>query len=241
MDINGEQTGFIESLIGLQNGSLNIDFVALDAVLIAGMLISWFALFMALLAVRNVKRQAASSYRLYEKIVHDLQIAGSGAIGMGQRIIALEKKISSEGIVRDDNSIKQPDLEKHYPDTLKVPSQAKLQSVSKKPGKSELEDQPLKAMFAENIPLVALNKNLVAQEKVDESQQNVESSENRMDEKKTVLQKIEDPFEIAKGLLQRGIAQAEVAKRCGLSLSETALMAMVLKNKNSVGASRLAS
>ncbi len=243
MDIAGDQTWTLNSFAALQNWVSSVEFVALDIVLIAGMMISWLALFIALVAVKKVKKQAASSYRLYEKIVHDLHIAGSGAIGMGQRIIALEKRINGQASIAfgEENPSRDylSEKENHYPSSQSTTQRPNLQSVPKPNIEAESDkEEALPAMFSEKISLTSASHEVAGEsnKKTDQSVKDI-VEENT---KKTILQQIEDPFELAKGLLQRGIAQAEVAKRCGLSLSETALMAMVLKNKNGAAASRLA-
>lgn len=168
----------------------NLDTGALtpmDITLVAGLLVSWLALALALVAIKRIKNQSATSYRLYEKIVHDLHIASSGAIGMGQRIIAMEKRLAKQYVISQPQS-----------------PQPHLQAVPNPP--------------------------LPTQTPVTISSPVAKSAEDLID----------NPFDLAKHLLRRGISQEEVSRRCQLSASETALMAMVLNNRDKA-ANRLAS
>ena len=175
--------------------SLNL--TSMDLALIGSLLVSWAALVLILSAMKRVKKQSSTTYKLCEKLVHDLHIASSGAIGMGQRIIAMERKIAN-----------QPEVATAKPVLRAVPKQA--------------EPAPL-PNFANLI-----NSSI--------SETPVQTPVSKTESPKAE----ENPFDTAKALLRRGVAQKEVARRCGLSLSETALMAMVLNNREG-RASRLAS
>lgn len=174
----------------------NLSLSLTDLSLIAALGLSWVALFLALAAIKRIKAQADKSFRLYEKMAHDLQIASSGAIGMGQRIISLEKKLTA----------KKSELA-HTPT-----NSAPIQLVS-----------PSANVFAPTLP----------------ASKNAPIAEEARPVKKPDAEP-DNPFDLAKKLLSRGMSEADVASRCGLSLSETALMALVMRNKQQV-AGRFAS
>jgi hypothetical protein len=187
--------------LGAWFAELNLNSV--DLALIASLVVSWAALVLALSAIKKIKKQSATSYRLYEKIVHDLHIASSGAIGMGQRIIAVERKMAS-GV------------------SNKAEPKPRLQAVPK------TEPTTAPANFASLI-----NESIRAGANNLNSSISVPSKfkPGKAKPQPEPLSEEENPFDTAKHLLRRGLDQAEVARRCGLSLSETALMAMVLNNR----------
>ena len=68
----------------------------LDLLLLATMAASWVALAVAVVLIRKVKNSSEASLAMVQDLNRDLQVAGRGAIGMGQRIIALERKLASQ-------------------------------------------------------------------------------------------------------------------------------------------------
>jgi len=72
----------------------------LDVALVGTILISWVALAIALLCYARLSKQAGLTQTLYQRLDHNLQVANSGSIGMGKRLIELERQLSKS----DDES-----------------------------------------------------------------------------------------------------------------------------------------
>jgi len=70
--------------------------VWLDVALGGSILISWLALAVALLCYARLRKQAGLTQTLYQRLDHNLQVTNSGSIGMGKRLIELERKLSAE-------------------------------------------------------------------------------------------------------------------------------------------------
>ena len=51
------------------------------------------ALLLALLSLRQVHRQAAATEKMLQKLTRELAASSSGSVGMGQRLIAMEKRL----------------------------------------------------------------------------------------------------------------------------------------------------
>ncbi len=60
------------------------------------LLLSLLALVLAGFALSRVQRQMEEAQKLYQKISRDLALATSGSIGMGQRLLAMEKRLREQ-------------------------------------------------------------------------------------------------------------------------------------------------
>jgi len=69
--------------------------VWLDLALIGSILISWVALAIALLCYARLRKQASLTQTLYQRLDHGLQVTNSGSIGMGKRLVELERRLSA--------------------------------------------------------------------------------------------------------------------------------------------------
>lgn len=68
--------------------------VWLDVALVGTILISWVALAIALLCYARLRKQAGLTQTLYQRLDHNLQVTNSGSIGMGKRLIELERQLT---------------------------------------------------------------------------------------------------------------------------------------------------
>ncbi|WP_111640561.1 DUF2802 domain-containing protein [Marinimicrobium alkaliphilum] len=57
------------------------------------LLVSGVALILAVLALAQARRQAQATQRVYDRLGRELALANSGAMGMGQRLLSLERKL----------------------------------------------------------------------------------------------------------------------------------------------------
>ncbi len=76
----------------------------MELALIGSVVISWIAVAAALTAMLRVRRQSALTEKLYRRLNHDLQVANSGSVGMGKRLLSVERSLQ-------DTSRKQEVLE----------------------------------------------------------------------------------------------------------------------------------
>ena len=64
--------------------------------LLASLLISLVALVFALISLRRVRQQARETEKLIHKLMRDVAASSSGSVGMGQRLLAMEKRLQSD-------------------------------------------------------------------------------------------------------------------------------------------------
>jgi uncharacterized protein DUF2802 len=65
----------------------------LDVALIGSVVVSWAAVALSLFCIRRQRHQAMLTRKLYDRLEHDLQLTNSGSIGMGKRLVAMEKAL----------------------------------------------------------------------------------------------------------------------------------------------------
>lgn len=213
-----------------------MDLFAFENIVVVGLVLSWTATFVALVTMLNIKKQAKASNKLYEKIVNDLQVANSGAVGMGQRIIALEKKLGS-GFEASSMAANVGEIDQQSTKTAKIKQKTR---VVKTPLKTESiqvdKSKEIEKPFTESEPMVAIFSEKTSLKSKSIQAHSMQTSKPQQNDNP----KREDPIDRAKHLLLEGVDHADVARRCGLSDSEAALMAMVLKNKNTKAAAQIA-
>jgi Flp pilus assembly protein TadB len=83
--------------------------IALTVSLAVLALVSVVALAVALLSWRHVRRQADANEKLIQKLMREVAAASSGSIGMGQRLLAMEKRLQT-------SSSKAPEKIDYYND-----------------------------------------------------------------------------------------------------------------------------
>ncbi len=67
----------------------------LEIALIVSLAISLLALILAIISLKATRRQADSSEKLLQKLARDLAASTSGSVGMGQRLLAMEKRLQT--------------------------------------------------------------------------------------------------------------------------------------------------
>lgn len=68
----------------------------LEMGLLASALISVIALAIALFSLKQVRRQADANEKLIQKLMREVAASSSGSVGMGQRLLAMEKRLQSD-------------------------------------------------------------------------------------------------------------------------------------------------
>jgi Flp pilus assembly protein TadB len=71
--------------------------------------VSVIALVIAVLSLKHVRRQADANEKLIQKLMREVAASSSGSVGMGQRLLAMEKRLQS-------NATKQPEKIDYYND-----------------------------------------------------------------------------------------------------------------------------
>ncbi len=66
----------------------------LEIGLMVSTLVSVLAVVIAIASVSRMRKQAALTQKLYQRLDHNQQVSNSSAMGMGKRLIALEKQLN---------------------------------------------------------------------------------------------------------------------------------------------------
>ncbi len=66
-----------------------------EIILIASLVFSLLALFVAIISLKTSRNQAANNEKLLQKLMRDLAASNSGSVGMGQRLLAMEKRLQN--------------------------------------------------------------------------------------------------------------------------------------------------
>lgn len=72
---------------------VTIPLTPLEIGLIASLLVSVVALIVAFKSLRVARAQQANTEKLIQKLARDLAMSNSGSVGMGQRLLAMEKRL----------------------------------------------------------------------------------------------------------------------------------------------------
>jgi len=81
----------------------------LEMGLSASAVVSVIALVIAVLSLKHVRRQADANEKLIQKLMREVAASSSGSVGMGQRLLAMEKRLQA-------NATKQPEKIDYYND-----------------------------------------------------------------------------------------------------------------------------
>jgi hypothetical protein len=68
----------------------------LEIGLIASLLVSVVALIVAVKSLKVARAQQDNTEKLIQKLARDLAVSNSGSVGMGQRLLAMEKRLQEE-------------------------------------------------------------------------------------------------------------------------------------------------
>jgi Flp pilus assembly protein TadB len=86
----------------------------LETGLLVCAIVSVLALVVALHSLQRVRRQAGENEKLIQKLMREVAASSSGSVGMGQRLLAMEKRLQanatkqSEKIVADGQGVNIP-------------------------------------------------------------------------------------------------------------------------------------
>jgi len=61
--------------------------------LVGSIAISWVALVLGVICYARLRKQSQLTQKLYTRLDHSLQMTSNGSIGMGRRLVALEKQL----------------------------------------------------------------------------------------------------------------------------------------------------
>lgn len=67
----------------------------IEIALIASLALSLLALLIAIISLKSTRKQAADNEKLLQKLIRDLAASNSGSVGMGQRLMAMEKRLQN--------------------------------------------------------------------------------------------------------------------------------------------------
>jgi hypothetical protein len=67
----------------------------IEIALIASLACSLLALVIAVVSLKSSRKQAANNEKLLQKLMRDLAASNSGSVGMGQRLLAMEKRLQN--------------------------------------------------------------------------------------------------------------------------------------------------
>lgn len=67
----------------------------IEIALIASLVCSLLALVIAVVSLKSSRKQAANNEKLLQKLMRDLAASNSGSVGMGQRLLAMEKRLQN--------------------------------------------------------------------------------------------------------------------------------------------------
>ena len=80
--------------------------------------VSGLALIVALHSLQRVRQQAGDNEKLIQKLMHEVAASSSGSVGMGQRLLAMEKRL------QDDASKQTEKIDYYNDDEFQPYSQA---------------------------------------------------------------------------------------------------------------------
>lgn len=67
--------------------------IVLDAIVLGSLTFSVLSMVIAFACVSRMRKQAALTQKLYQRLDHNLQVSNSSAMGVGKRLIAVEKRL----------------------------------------------------------------------------------------------------------------------------------------------------
>jgi hypothetical protein len=67
----------------------------IEIALTASLALSLLALFIAIISLKSTRKQATDNEKLLQKLMRDLAASNSGSVGMGQRLMAMEKRLQT--------------------------------------------------------------------------------------------------------------------------------------------------
>jgi len=95
-------------------------FSLLEIGLVVCLLISIAAIVIAVRSLSAVRKQAQENEKLYQRLVRDISAANSGSIGIGQRLLAMEKRLQNEEQKPQPVDLKTDDEFQAYADAAQL-------------------------------------------------------------------------------------------------------------------------
>jgi Protein of unknown function (DUF2802) len=136
----------------------------LDIALIGSVVVSWAAVALSLFCIRRQRHQAMLTRKLYERLEHDLQLTNSGSIGMGKRLVAMEKALqkSAKQEASEPKAKSEPQPSYSAPVDVSYNDAARLldagvdaDEVARRCGLSRAEASLMQLMHKQTSPSVA--------------------------------------------------------------------------------------
>lgn len=75
--------------------------------LVGSIAISWMALALGVICYGRLRKQSLLTQKLYTRLDHNLQMTSNGSIGMGRRLVALEKQLQQAELQEAANNTSQ--------------------------------------------------------------------------------------------------------------------------------------
>lgn len=221
-----------------------------ELVLVGTVLISWAALFLSLANTGRIQKQSASIQHQITQLNRDFLVSGNGAVGMGQRILNLERQLVTgskasmnvDKILRDEAlaSAHQKDQFIAKGKSVVEKGMSILQGLAKQKVKLNVRTRSQRSKRIEKPKAsLAVVDDLVHSDSVTAIEKKPEAVATRPKKTKPKSVAVTEPlpvkkltpFEQAEKLFMQGLDAEDVAKRCGLSLSEAALMQLVQRQQ----------
>src|SRR5688572_27728571 len=95
-------------------------FSLLEIGLIICLLLSCAAIIIAVRGLSTVRKQVQENEKLYQRLVRDISAANSGSIGIGQRLLAMEKRLQNEEQKQQPVDLKSDDEFQAYADAAQL-------------------------------------------------------------------------------------------------------------------------
>lgn len=92
--------------------------------LVGSIVISWMALALGVVCYGRLRKQSQLTQKLYSRLDHNLQMTSNGSIGMGRRLVALEKQLQQ--VEMHDAANSKPEVTPDTSETNTVPQAVAL-------------------------------------------------------------------------------------------------------------------
>lgn len=88
--------------------------------LITCLLLSCAAMIIAFRSLSAVRKQTQENEKVYQRLVRDISAANSGSVGLGQRLLAMEKRLQSEQQKHSSVDLKSDDEFQTYTEAAQL-------------------------------------------------------------------------------------------------------------------------
>lgn len=130
--------------------------IVLDAVVLGSLTLSVLSMMIAFACVFRMRKQAVITQKLYQRMDHNLQVSNSSAVGVGKRLVAVERRLKHSNRLQESNAVspasapKMPVIDDELKDAASL-LQAGIDpdEVSRRCGISRAEASLLKMMHSQ--------------------------------------------------------------------------------------------